>query len=92
MSRPVRVRKVTGAVHAEVDGELVVLNPHTEEFVTFNDVARDVWLAIGDQTVCVAEVAGCVVAEYDVDADLGTARITDFIGEAVRVGLLETVD
>ena len=52
MSRPVRVRKVTGAVHAEVDGELVVLNPHTEEFVTFNDVARDVWLAIGDQTVC----------------------------------------
>lgn len=92
MGSPVRVRKVTGAVHAEVDGELVVLNPRTEEFVTLNDVARDIWLAIGDQTVSVAKVAACVVAEYDVDADLGTVRITDFIGKAVRAGLLETVD
>lgn len=87
-----RVRWKTGAVHAEVDGDLLVLNPTTSEFVTFNEVGEAIWLAIGPQTRDVAEVADAVVAEFDVDPAHGQAKVAEFIDEAIRVGLLEAAE
>ena len=87
-----RVRWTPGAVHAEVDGQLVALNPTTQEFVAFNEVGEAIWLAIGAQLTEVDDVAAAVVAEFDVDPAVGQAKIAEFIDEAVRVGLLEALN
>ena len=84
-----RIKWTPGAVHAEVDGQLVALNPTTQEFVAFNEVGEAMWLAIGAEPIDVADVAAAVVAEFDVDPSVGRAKITEFIDDAVRVGLLQ---
>ena len=84
-----RVRWTPGAVHAEVDGQLVALNPTTQEFVAFNEVGEAIWLAIGEEPIEVGDIAAVVLAEFDVDPAVGQAKIIEFVDEAVRVGLLE---
>lgn len=86
-----RVSRVTGAVHAEVDGSLIVLNPATSEFVQFNSVAAAIWEAVGTESADVDAVIAQVLGEFDVDPARGRAAIEVFVREALDSGLLEAV-
>lgn len=84
-----RVRPAPGAVSANVDGSLVVLNPRTSEFVELNAVAAAIWDTMGEGPTEASVITAAVLASFDVDPAVGTASVANFLDQAIEAGLIE---
>lgn len=70
-----------------LDDETVLLNLHTEEYYSLDDVGSHIWqLVDGNRTV--AQIVDAVVAEYAADHAQVTTDTCDLLDELAREGLI----
>ena len=67
----------------DVNDEMVALNLKTGEYYTFNDVGREIWLALTDDK-SPSDIVEMVIVKYDTERAAAESDVTDFI-----VGLLD---
>jgi hypothetical protein len=86
-SKPlVRHPEVVGEV---VDGEAVLLLPHTGSVVVLNEVGRTIWELL-DGTRPLDEIVAQVVAEYEVGLAQAQSDTTGFLDSLLARGLVLT--
>ena len=73
----------------DVSGELVALNTVSGEYYSFNEVGREVWLAIAEGRTY-EELVEKVLEEYDVpDRDTAVKDIEKFVVDLKSSGLIK---
>ena len=77
-------------IETELPGELILLDPETQEMFSLNESGRAVWRAIPGRSV--AEVAALLSAEYEVEAEAAEVDVRGLVAHLVGAGLLRAVD
>ena len=73
-------------IETELPGELILLDPETEEMFSLNESGRAVWRAIPGRTV--EEVAELLSGEYAVEAAAAAADVRALVARLTGAGLL----
>lgn len=76
---------------AEVDGELVMLDPRTSNYFGLDGVGHRIWELLEEPTTVDAMVSK-LVSEYEVEPDRCTSEVAALVDELVEVGLVERID
>jgi len=79
-----------GVVAAEVDGEIVALNPDMSTCYGLNKVGSRVWQLIAEPTR-VADICTSLVREYDVDQSTCERQVLKLLEELCGEDLIEAV-
>ena len=82
-----RAAKAASILHSEIDGELVLLDPHTNAYYGLNAVGSFIWshLAAGET---LDEVREGLVNAFDIDAATAWADLLRLVTELTAEGLL----
>jgi len=78
-----------GLAQAQLDGELAVYDPRSQEMLVLNQSAQAIWSCC-DGTGTVAEIVADIVAVFEADAGAVNDQVRDVIAEWSRRGLLVT--
>ncbi|WP_371346641.1 PqqD family protein [Ancylobacter sp. IITR112] len=82
-----RVRRKTGLLSVEMNGDIVTLNEVLGEYYSLNDVASDIWKRL-EEPVKVADLVTALAEDYDGDpAEIGT-DVLDWLGILHEKGLI----
>lgn len=65
-------------LETEIDGDISLYNPSTEQVTVLNGTASDVWLLCDGEHTC-EEIKGLLASSYQVD----TAEISDDVERAI---------
>jgi Coenzyme PQQ synthesis protein D (PqqD) len=71
-----------------VDGEAVLLDLRTEEFIGLNETATRMWECLVDGRT-LAEVARCIEEEYCLEPTQARADVFDFVHTMIERQILE---
>ena len=71
----------------DVNDEMVALNLKTGEYYTFNDVGREIWLALTEGK-SPGEIVEMIVAKYDAERAAAESDVADFVGGLLDKGVL----
>ena len=72
----------------DVDGELVALNTDSGKYYSFNDVGREVWLAVAEGK-SMEDLLNLVESEYDVpDRDTAAKDVEKFLVDLMDAKLV----
>ena len=82
------VRRKSGLIEAEVDGELVALHVDKGTCYGFNGTATRIWSLL-DEPKRLSELRDILLAEYDVDAVTCEAELRDLLADLEGDGLVE---
>ena len=82
------VRRKSGLIEAEVDGELVALHVDNGTCYGFNGTATRIWSLL-DEPKRLSELRDILLAEYDVDAVTCEAELRDLLADLEGDGLVE---
>ena len=77
-------------IETELPGELILLDPETQEMFSLNESGRAVWRAIPGRSV--EEVAELLAAEYEVEADAAAGDVRTLVAHLVGAGLLRALE
>jgi hypothetical protein len=83
-----KVRRSSGFVESEVDGEIVALNIETGKCYGLNNVASRVWALIAEPRR-VVDICQTLVSEYDVDDEACREQILELLEELRAEGMIE---
>jgi hypothetical protein len=72
---------------ANVDGEIVMLEPSTSRYFGLADTAVRIWQLL-EVPSSVADVVDALLEEYDVDRETCTSEVLAFISELEVAGLI----
>ena len=75
---------------ADVDGEVVLLDPTTGDFFGLRQVAGRIWELFGTPQ-SVRTLVETLTTEYDVDEATCTVQVETFVGRLAEAGLVRTV-
>jgi hypothetical protein len=78
-----------GLAQAQLDGELAVYDPQSQEMLVLNQSAQAIWSCC-DGTGTVAEIVADIVAVFEADAGAVNDQVRDVVAEWSRRGLLVT--
>jgi hypothetical protein len=73
-------------IETELPGELILLDPETQEMFSLNESGRAVWRAIPGRSI--GEVAELLSAEYEVEAEAAEADVRGLVARLTGAGLL----
>ncbi len=76
---------------AEVDGELVMLDPQTSKYFGLDAVGHRIWDLLEAPTT-LDDVVGRLIGEYDVDADRCSTEVAALVDDLVDAGLVERIE
>jgi len=79
--------RTTTPLAAEVDGELVMLDPATSRYYGLADTGMRIWQLL-ETPRSVEEITAVLVEEYAVDHDTCTAETLAFVGRLESAGLV----
>ena len=82
---PVRVGRLPWR---EVDGSAVIIHPRMGEVHGLSSVATAIW-RLSDGSRDVSAIAAAISAEYDVETDVVSQDVTEFLNQLEDLGLLE---
>jgi hypothetical protein len=74
----------------EMQGEAVLLNPHSAVYFGLNAVGTRIWKLLGEHQL-LSEVADCIVAEFDVIPERCAADLLELVADLERHGLLRVL-
>jgi hypothetical protein len=77
-------------LEAEINDELVALEPDKGACFGFNSVAKDVWRKL-DQPRTFDELRSQLLSDYDVSEDQCTRELEELLGEMSRAKLIKRV-
>ena len=73
-------------IETELPGELILLDPETQEMFSLNESGRAVWRAIVGRTV--REAAELLGADYEVESETAESDVRGLVARLVGAGLL----
>lgn len=83
----VRYARSPSPLTADVDGEIVMLDPATSRYFGLADTGARIWeLLVAPHDV--ESLVAALTAEYDVDDDTCRAEVTRFLDTLVAAGLI----
>lgn len=71
----------------QVDNEVVILDEASDCYLALNEVGATIWGAIVDG-LDLADIAGRVVARFEVDSEQAVADATEFVSVLLERGLV----
>ena len=80
-------RRSTELLEAEVDDELVALDPAQGSCFGFNSVAKDIWRKL-EQPRSFDELRDELIAEYDVPAEQCSSELRSLLDDLTGLGLI----
>lgn len=84
------IKRVTGVVEADIDGERVLLAPSTLTYFGLNGVGARVWDLIGAHGKELDDLLDDLMTEFDVDAGTCNRDVEDFLAAAVQSGTVRS--
>lgn len=81
------VKDTTKVIDRAVEGETLVIHLPSGNYFSLNAVGTEIWESI-DGTRTPRDIAGIVVAEYDVDVERAQADVLNVIGYLANEGLV----
>ncbi len=76
------------ALHAEVNGSLILMNVESLAYFEFNDVAKRIWNLLSDGVWAEEQIISVLLDEYDVEPEHCQTAITTFLKQALEKGFL----
>ena len=73
-------------IETELPGELILLDPETQEMFSLNESGRAIWRAVPGRSV--DEVATLLVSEYEVEEDAAREDVRGLVARLAEAGLL----
>ena len=86
MAEPI-YRRAVSLLEAEINDELVALEPTMGSCFGFNTVAKDVWHLL-EQPRSVSSICSALEAEYDVDPQTCRSEVEELLQKMAADGLL----
>jgi len=83
------VSRSASPLAANVDGEIVMLQPSTSRYFGLADTAVRIWQLLETPT-SVADIVDALLDEYEVDQQTCTSEVLTFISELAAAGLIVT--
>ena len=84
----VRYARTADVLHADVSGEIVVLNTESLEYYALNEVAGRLWALLGEAPHSVDELCAVLLTEYEVDEAPCRQAVEAFLAEAGEQGFV----
>lgn len=81
-------RRAADAVEMAIDDTLVVVDPASEQMVTLNGVAAEIWGALTEPTTLDALAERCAATYPTVASDRIRTDIAAFLDAAVEIGVI----
>ncbi|TLU87953.1 MAG: PqqD family protein [Chlorobium sp.] len=76
------------ALHAEVNGSLILMNVESLAYFEFNDVAKRIWDLLSDGVLSEERIIAILVGEYDVEPERCQTAVATFLKQALEKGFL----
>jgi Coenzyme PQQ synthesis protein D (PqqD) len=76
------------ALHAEVNGSLILMNVESLAYFEFNDVAKRIWALLSDAVWAEDQIVSVLIDEYDVEAERCQAAVATFLKQALEKGFV----
>lgn len=83
---PAHYRPKPGLVETEIPGELILLDPQTQEMFSLNETGRAVWRLLPGRTL--REVAAEVSGRFEATPEAALTDIRALVAQLVAAGLL----
>lgn len=77
---------VPDVIETDLESELILLDPGTQEMFSLNETGRRVWRSLPARE---AALVDAVVAAFDVARDTAAADVRRLLAELVEAGLVE---
>ena len=81
-----RYQPKPSVIETELPGELILLDPETQEMFSLNESGRAVWRAIAGRSV--EEAAELLAAEYEVEVERARGDVRSLVARLTGAGLL----
>ena len=81
------VRKVSGQASRNVNGEALVVLTERRQLHRLNAVGTRVWECCDERRV--AEIVDIVIAEFEVEAEVATRDVCEFLENLLQLGAVE---
>lgn len=85
-----RFAPAPGVIETDLESELVLLDPSTQEMFSLNPSGRALWLALRHHPL--ADAAAHVADEFDVDVEQATSDALALLDQLLEAGLLRRAD
>lgn len=76
------------ALHAEVNGSLILMNVESLAYFEFNDVAKRIWNLLSDEVWAEEQIISVLVEEYDVEPERCQTAVATFLKQALEKGFV----
>ena len=76
------------ALHAEVNGSLILMNVESLAYFEFNDVAKRIWDLLSDDVRSEEQIISVLVDEYDVTPKHCKTAVSTFLKQALEKGFV----
>ena len=73
-----------------VDGQLIILQPGSDELLRFNEVASFIWSVLEKQPADLESLVKAIVDEFEVDDRQAEEDLAIFLSEMQAQGLIES--
>lgn len=73
-----------------VDGQLIILQPGSDELLRFNEVASFIWSVLEKQPADLESLVEAIVDEFEVDDRQAEEDLAIFLSEMQAQGLIES--
>ena len=77
------------ALHADVGGELIVMNSETMVYFSLNEVGGTIWDFLGNGPVAEADILENLLDQYDVEPARCGQAVQAFLAHAEAQGLVD---
>ena len=74
-----------------VDGQLIILQPGSDELLRFNEVASFIWSVLEKKPADLESLVKAIVDEFEVDDRQAEEDLAIFLSEMQAQGLIESV-
>jgi hypothetical protein len=82
-----RYARRAGVIETDLDAELILLDPATQEMFSLNDVGRLIWRSLEEEPV--DAIVDRVVGAFDVDHEVAGADVRALLRQLLDAGLAQ---
>ncbi len=82
-----RLSHAADLLESEIDGEIVMMDVESGNYLNFDAVATDIWNRIGGG-IRFADLCAAIEGEYDADSATVARDVAEFVDDLIRRGLV----
>lgn len=86
-----KIKRNSGLVYNEIDGQVVMLNLKKEAYYSLNEVGSVIWTELSDPCT-LEDLIKRLIEKYEISASRCSEDIEPFLNELVELGVIEILD